>query len=391
MTDAVVAGAGIAGLVTALCLSRIGIPTTLVERRTGFQEAGAGLQLSPNASRILVDLGLGPALRRAAFEPAGVAIRNARSGARVGGVALGAAMRERFGAPYLVIHRADLHTLLLDAVRARPNLRLLVGRSLEEVRPGERPLARLRTAAGALEEIDASLMVGADGVRSRVRAALGDPREPAFRGHVAWRATLPRGEAPPELAGDETGLWLAPGAHVVHYPIAGGRLLNVVAVERRREPVEGWSAPGDPAAIRALHAGSAEPLRRLIAAPAEWQLWSLLDLPARRMGAGTLALVGDAAHPVLPFLAQGAALGIEDAAVLAGCLARAETVPAALAAYEAARLPRVQRVQRAARRNGLIYHAPAPVAFARDLVLRRRSPEAMTESYAWLYGWRPPA
>jgi salicylate hydroxylase len=177
----------------------------------------------------------------------------------------------------------------------------------------------------------------------------------------------------------------------VHYPIAGGRLLNIVAVERRREAVEGWSAPGEREALQALHARSAPALRTLLAGPDAWLLRSLLDLPVASMSRGTLALVGDAAHPVLPFLAQGAALAIEDAATLAACLTSADTIPGALGAYEAARLPRARRVQDQARRNGTIYHAPRPVALARDLVMRRRSPQAMTESYAWLYGWRPPA
>jgi salicylate hydroxylase len=178
---------------------------------------------------------------------------------------------------------------------------------------------------------------------------------------------------------------------VVHYPIAGGAQVNVVAVEASREPLEGWSAPGDPAAIRARYADAAEPLRALIGAPEAWLRWSLHELPVRAMARGALALVGDAAHPVLPFLAQGAALAIEDAAVLAACLRGADTIPAALARYSAERVPRVARVQAAARRNGRIYHAGWPVAPARNLVMRRRSPQAMTESYAWLYGWRPPA
>jgi salicylate hydroxylase len=391
VTTALVVGAGIGGLATALCLSRLGVATTLVERRTGFAETGAGIQLSPNASRVLVDLGLGPALRRAGVEPPAVVVRDARSGRTLGGVALGPAMRERFGAPYLALRRADLHTLLLDAVRAAPNLRLLVGRAVEAVSADERPCARLRTAAGALEEIDADLLVGADGVRSRIRAALGDPREPAFHGHVAWRASLPREAVPEVLAGEATGLWLGPGRHVVHYPVAGGRLLNVVAVERARAPIEGWSAQGDPAEIQAAHAGSAPALRALVAAPEAWARWPLLDLPVGTMARGRLALVGDAAHPVLPFLAQGAALAVEDAAVLAACLGRAGSVEAALAAYAAERAPRVARVQAAARRNGRIYHASFPVALARNVVMARRSPQSMTAAFAWLYGWRPAA
>jgi salicylate hydroxylase len=224
-------------------------------------------------------------------------------------------------------------------------------------------------------------------VWSRLRAALGDGRSPAFRGHVAWRATIDRAAAPPELAGNETGLWLGSAGHVVHYPIAGGRLLNVVAIERRNRPVEGWSEPGAREDLLGRFAGAAPLLRALLGTPASWLLWSLHDLPARGMARGRIALLGDAAHPVLPFLAQGAALAIEDAAALAGALAGGETVPSALRAYEAERLPRAGRVQAQARRNGRIYHAGPLVAFARDRVMRHLGPEGLTERYAWLYGW----
>ena len=388
-----VVGAGIGGLTAALALARKGHAVTLVERRPGFSEVGAGLQLSPNASRILIGLGLGPALRRVVTEPRRVVVRDIAAGREIGQIALGPFMREHFGAPYWVVHRADLQTILLDAVRSMPRIRLVTGRLAELAGedPGHAALA-LATARGARETAAFDAVIGADGVWSKVRRGLGDDTPPAFRGYVAWRATLDRTQAPDSLAGDETGLWLGRRGHVVHYPIAGGRLINVVAIERSADPVEGWADPGDGKDLLAAYASAAPALRRLLAGPARWLRWSLFDHPARRLAKGRVALLGDAAHPVLPFLAQGAALAIEDAAVLAALLGQdPQGVPQALSCYEAERLSRVRKVQGAARQNGRIYHAGGLFAFGRDQVMRRLGPEVMTRRYAWLYGYRPPA
>lgn len=387
-----VVGAGIGGLTASLALARRGHAVTLVERRTGFSEVGAGLQLSPNASRILIGLGLGAALRRVATEPQRVVVRAIRSGKAIGQVALGAFLRERFGAPYWVVHRADLQTVLLDAVRSEPGIRLVMGRSVESVEDGPDG-ARLAwvSAGGARESLAVDLIVGADGVWSTIRHALGDTTPPAYRGFIAWRATFERSAAPAELAGDETGLWLGPQGHVVHYPIAGGRLVNVVAIERSPTPVEGWAAPGSRAALLRQYASAAPALRDLLAQPQDWLRWSLFDHPAGRLAGGRIALLGDAGHPVLPFLAQGAALAIEDAATLAVLLGgERPDIPRALAAYETQRRPRADRVQTEARRNGRIYHAGGLVGFGRNQVMRRLGPEGMTRRYDWLYGFRTP-
>ncbi|QRM31134.1 FAD-dependent oxidoreductase [Microvirga sp. VF16] len=387
-----VIGAGIGGLTAALALARQGHAITLIERRTGFSEVGAGLQLSPNASRILIKLGLGPALRRAASEPQRVVVRAIRTGKTIGQVALGSFMHERFEAPYWVVHRADLQTILLDAVRSEPAIRLVMGRTVEEVEDGPQR-ARLTwiSAGGMRESIEADMIVGADGVWSKVRQALGDGKPPAFRGYIAWRATFERKAAPAELAGDETGLWLGPQGHVVHYPIAGGRLVNVVAIEKSPTPVEGWAAPGNRDELLKHYASATPALRTLLSQPQEWLRWSLFDHPAARLADGRIALLGDAAHPVLPFLAQGAALAVEEAATLAFLLGQGgQDIPQILASYEKQRLARATRVQNEARRNGRLYHAGNLMGFGRNQVMRHLGPEGMTRRYDWLYGFRTP-
>lgn len=390
--DIAVVGAGIGGLTAALALADAGHAITVIERRTGFSEVGAGLQLSPNASRVLIELGLGAALRRAATEPPGVVVRSLASARRLGGVALGARARERYGAPYYVIHRADLQTLLLDALRARPNIRLLVGRDVTGLSETEDGIGlTVESAHGTRSEtVEAALVIGADGLRSRIRGHL-DPAPLRSGGAAAWRAIVPREAVPEICAGEETGLWLGRGRHVVHYPIRGGQMLNVVATVPERHGDEDWGRLGEPAVLRAHFRDCAPDLLDLLSVPDSWLVWTLAERKlARPMAQGRVALLGDAAHPVLPFLAQGAALAIEDAAVLAHHLATQEP-EAALAAYAKARSARARRVQRAARGNGRAYHASGFTAFCRNTMMRRLGPDRMRERYAWLYSWTPPA
>ena len=387
-----VAGAGIAGLTSALAFARAGHDVTIVERRTGFGESGAGIQVSPNASRILDGLGLSGALARTACEPEGVTIRSLRSGREIGAVRLGRFMRERYGAPSLAIGRSDLHTVLLDAVRGCANISIRIGRDVTGLADATDGITLTTVTSRGVEDVTAAdLAVGADGLWSKVRALKGDSRKPVFSGYAAYRATVPTDAMPATLTPDRTGLWLGHRCHVVHYAFGGGRLVNIVIVARRREAGDGWSQPEDRERVLAMLTGASAPLMALLTAAESWVSWSLFDLPAREMGSGRVALIGDAAHPVLPYLAQGGSLAIEDAGHLAALIGPGDgDIAGAVRRFSRDRIARVRRVQAAARSNGGVYHAAAPIAVMRNLAMRRLGPTGMTQRYDWLYGWRIP-
>lgn len=391
--DPIVVGGGIGGLTVALAFARRGIGVTVMEQRTVLTEPGAGIQLSPNASRVLVDLGLATALSRRAVEPEQLTVYALGSGRKLAQMPLGRTMRKRFGAPYWVILRSDLHTVLMDAVRSSPHIRLRIGKKVSEIANGPDGADLYVTGDRGQETIRTPLVIGADGLWSWVRTAVA-PAAPEYRGYIAWRATLPMGDVPPEFHGKETRLWLGHNAHVVLYPVAGGRELNIVAIVAGKTAPESGATVGDRSLLNRRLRGSTKPLRALIAKVPEWLLWPLHDLPPlSQWSRGHAVLLGDAAHPVLPFLAQGGALAIEDAAVLARLLipeaGQLVVTAEALATFERLRKARAARVQGEARRNGMIYHMPWPMALARNLAMKRLGPEGFLSRYDWLYGWKP--
>lgn len=392
----IVAGAGIGGLTIALMLARRGIPVTVLEKRTALVEAGAGIQLSPNASRILIELGLGPALKRRSVEPERLVVRSLRNGRTLGGMPLGATARARYGAPYWVILRADLHGVLLDAVRSEQNVQLLVGRNVTDVADHEGYAeVTFTSTAGGEQKARTPLLIGADGVRSIMRSLIGEGEAPAFRNFEAWRCVVLAQAVPESLKAIESVLWLGGKAHIVHYPVAGGEAWNIVVISRARAAVEGWGLPMERDRFNALLATLTAPgladLRALLLAGENWRLWSLHDaFPASRWSLRHATLLGDAAHPVLPFIAQGGAMAIEDAAVLVRSLAaHPHDTPAAVKAFEMARQPRTRQVMEQSRANSRAFHLSGIPAMVRNALMRRWSDEQFLSRYDWLYGWRP--
>jgi len=382
-----IAGAGIGGLATALALARRGVSSHVFERRQSFPPEGAGIQIGPNGGHVLASLGLSDKLRANAGVPQAIRVHAGRSGRVLNRLPLGARISERFGAPYWVAHRADLHAALLDA--AETSELITLSQDAGVIRAEQDPSSvQIETQNGL--HIEGAALVAADGVWSDLRKQVFGAAEPRYSGRSAARAMLPVEAVPSGIATQDVGVWLAPGAHVVHYPVRGGRELALVVVYHAPEPERGWSGEVPATRVRDRVSGFAPVLQELIAAVPAWRQWGLYDLTVQLpLAKSRVALLGDAAHPILPFLAQGGVMALEDGATLAEAISSHEDIPAALTAYAAARTERVTRVQKASRRNGDIYHLGGALGLARDITLRSLSGALLMAQYDWLYGWRP--
>ncbi|MBK5570161.1 FAD-dependent monooxygenase [Ensifer sp. SSB1] len=377
-----IVGAGIGGLAAALCLARRGFEVDIIERATALTEVGAGLQLSPNASRILIKLGLLPALEFYWSEPERIGLVDGVSLSPLASVSAGAFARRRWQAPYAVMHRASLQKVLLSAVEAEPRCRLQLGCHIDN--PDEQTIIKLM---GRRPEV----MIGADGIWSRLRNNVPGAGRVRFSGNVAWRMTVARDTAAGLLKPNQVTAFLGARAHLVAYPLREFHGFNLVAIIEGKETDGVWAGKDSDKrrqdylnAFSGWNAGIRSLLEKA-EAPTYWPLCTVDD-GAWQDGRKTV-LIGDAAHAMTPFAAQGAAMAIEDAFELSDCLATGADVPKALAAFEATRRPRIARVRRRAAFNHFAYHVRGPLRLGRDIVLKLKGPDALAADLDWLYGY----
>jgi salicylate hydroxylase len=388
-----IAGGGIGGLAAALALARKGRAVRVFEQGAEFREIGAGIQLGPNVYRMFEALGLTEAIERWSVHPDFLVMMDALTGEEVTRIPVGGAdFRRRFGGYlYGVIHRGDLHQVLLDACRKEKRIELLENRKAVRFDDaGDRVILQMQSG----ETAEGCALIGADGLWSKVRAQLFGEAKPRVSGHIAYRAVLPRAEVPEDLWQNNVVLWAGPKTHLVHYPLRSGRLYNLVAVFHSDKYEEGWDVFGDPAELKAKFANERPEVERLLAKIDVWKMWVLCDRePIREWSRGRVTLLGDAAHPTLQYMAQGANMAIEDGVVLAACAELAGwDFERAFRRYQDERYLRTARVQITSRYYGDLYHAAGVVRELRNQMLRERPPDPNFSGLAWLYdGIRIPA
>ena len=382
-----IAGGGVGGLAAALALSRSGHQVELFEKAAIFNEVGAGIQLGPNATRLLQAWGLTNALRACSFSPQRLQVKSAVSSQVLGELTLGSAMAARYGAPYVTLHRADLHGLLLQAVQQSA-----VVLHTDSAVPSFQQTAQtvsLQTNHGVQ---DTDVLIAADGLWSSTRGLLLNDGLPRRTGHLAYRALIQQAALPERLRSHNVTAWLGPNMHAVQYPVRSGDWLNVVVFIHGNVPsdFQNWNHSANAADLKEALQGSCAALQDLLQAVPDWRLWVMHDRPpmqgAHQMAQGRVELLGDAAHPMRPYLAQGAGMAIEDAAELGWVLAAATSAnaPVALQHYAANRWQRNARVQARALRNGQIFHATGPTRWGRDATIKLMGERLL--DMPWLYG-----
>ncbi|MBN8557802.1 MAG: 3-hydroxybenzoate 6-monooxygenase [Proteobacteria bacterium] len=381
-----VVGGGIGGLAAALALARLGLRVTLLEQAAEIGEIGAGIQLGPNAFAALDALGVGENARRRAVFTDELIMMDAVDASVVGRFPVGQAFRARFGNPYAVIHRADIHTSILEGVRGSDRIQFRTSTKV----------VRIEQDAASVTAIDqhgqcftADALVAADGVRSVARELFfGDA--PRVSGHVVYRAVVPLADMPRDLQVNAPVVWAGPNCHLVHYPLRGGSEYNLVVTFHSRQQ-EQWSvSDGSKEEVLSYFQGIHPRPRQLLECPRSWRRWATADRqPIPRWTAGRVTLLGDAAHGMLQYLAQGACMAIEDAVTLAEAMkACALDIGRAFALYEQSRIPRTARVVLSAREMGRLYHADGVERLVRNQLWEGRTPERFYDALQWLYGWR---
>ena len=378
-------------MTAALALARRGFRSVVLDQAEWLEETGAGIQLSPNATRILIGLGLGDRLRETAVAPSAVRVLDGETAREIARLPL-ADCEERYGAPYWAMHRGDLQAALIAACRENPDISLELGARVETFASHPNGVTVKAMRGPSAVDAQGAALIGADGIWSTVRNGIEEPTQPKFAKRVAWRALVPAEMAAPAMRAPEITLWLGRKGHIAHYPVQSGRTINVVAIAADTWTDTGWSTESTPTELMARFPSGvwSRHVRDLLGIPERWLKWALAERAAsKRWGRDQITLLGDAVHPMLPFLAQGAAMAIEDAHVLANRLSEnPENLPQAMRVYEADRRPRTAKIQRAARSNGKIYQYSGPDAAARNLVMQMLGGTRIRNRYDWVYNWR---
>ncbi|WP_196258735.1 FAD-dependent oxidoreductase [Pelagibacterium limicola] len=383
----VIIGAGISGLTLALALAKFGAQVLVIERNAETSEFGAGLQISANARKCLIRLGLDEALEQVSFRPEGIDLYPHKSDAPLQTLTLGATIAERFGAPYAVMHRADVVEVLFAAAKRFANIEIAFGVEHFTIDDADGRIAiAFEEHGGRQRTVAPFALVGADGVRSVVRTRWMEGADPVYSGKVAWRTLVVPDKLADIVKSDRVSVMFGPRHHLVVYPLPYRNAVNLALFVQEPESRLATLEKGTPT-LRNVNDQRLAAI--LTAAQGTWTPWILSAVETENWHKGPMGLIGDAAHAMLPFQAQGAAMGIEDATVLAPLLVSAPNAEHAFKRYAALRQERVRRVQAVSRRNGHIFHMSAPFSLARDLVIRTEGPEGHLKRLAWLYGYDP--
>jgi salicylate hydroxylase len=380
----IVSGGGIGGLATAYALAHKGFPVRVLEQSPEFREVGAGIQLGPNIFRVLERIGLKEAVLADAHVPPGMEMRDALTGDLVTRIPLGEPATARFHEPYAVTHRADIHGAFLRACQSTNLVTLENDRRVEAYEDhGNRVTVTLSTG----ERVEGRALIACDGMWSKIRERIVGDGKPRVSGHIAYRAVLKREDVPDDLWRPDVVLWAGPRTHFVHYPLRRGELFNLVAVFHSDYYEEGWDAEGSTELLWQHFKGEVPQVLRLLERINTWRMWVLCDRePVKTWTENRVALLGDSAHPMLQYLAQGACMATEDAVILSDELAKQpDNIPAAFKAYNEKRYLRTARVQIMARVYGEFYHARGPTAELRNQMLSGRTPQQSYDGVGWLY------
>ena len=381
-----VIGGGIGGMAAALGLAQLGHTVDLFEQAPEVGEIGAGIQLGPNAFAAMDALGVGPNARKRAVYTDDLIMMDAVDESEVARIPVREAFRERFGNPYAVIHRADIHLSIYEGVQAAPNVRVHTSARIEKV---EIDASGVRVTDANGKVYEGAAVVGADGVRSVVRQkVVGDTHR--VSGHVVYRAVVPRDEMPADLRWNAAAIWVGPNCHLVHYPLRGGEQYNLVVTFHSRDEEEWSIREGSREEVLSYFTGIGPGPRRLLDLPSSWRRWATADRdPVEKWGEGLATILGDAAHPMMQYLAQGACMALEDAVTLREALkASGDDIEKGFRLYESKRIVRTARVVLSVREMGRLYHAAGIERLVRNSLWKGRPAERFYDAMDWLYSWK---